>query len=183
MTVWDDKVARVWDAETGKLATLLQGFEGYVSFSVDGRRLVTVFHKVDKGLIKALVVQIWDFELGKVLASFEWSDLEAAAVFSADNSHIITVSDKADLRWRVFAEAQELVDETKRIIPRCLTRDQRAKAFLDAEPPAWCIEMEKWPYQSQDWKDWLKDKRANLNPPLPDSAEWQQWASSRTARQ
>jgi hypothetical protein len=33
------------------------------------------------------------------------------------------------------------------VTPRCPTAEQReAFFFLPAEPPAWCIEMAKWPY-------------------------------------
>jgi hypothetical protein len=31
-----------------------------------------------------------------------------------------------------------------------------------------CIEMEKWPYATQDWKDWLQFKRANAKPAVRD---------------
>ena len=48
-------------------------------------------------------------------------------------------------------------------------------AAFSTQPPAWCIETEKWPYQTQDWKDWLQFKRGNANPPLPNTAEWQAW--------
>jgi hypothetical protein len=27
--------------------------------------------------------------------------------------------------------------------------------------------MEKWPYDTPAWKQWLDDKRAGKNPPLP----------------
>jgi hypothetical protein len=47
------------------------------------------------------------------------------------------------------------------------------------EPPAWCIEMEKWPYDTQDWKDWLQFKRAHADPPLPDTPEWKEWRAAR----
>src|SRR4029077_11366649 len=80
--------------------------------------------------------------------------------------------------WDVFATTQALVDDVKQVVPRCLKRDQREKAFLDAEPPAWCIEMGKWPYRTQDWKDWLRFKRADANPPLPDTPEWQPWLAA-----
>ena len=76
-------------------------------------------------------------------------------------------ADKTARIWRVLPTTQELVDYSKQVVPRCLTREQRASAFLNAEPPAWCIEMGKWPYDTQDWKDWLSLKRANANPPLP----------------
>jgi hypothetical protein len=56
------------------------------------------------------------------------------------------------------------------------------RAFLDAEPPTWCIEMGKWPYHTQDWKVWLTYKRANASPPLPDTVEWQAWVAAHDAR-
>jgi hypothetical protein len=75
----------------------------------------------------------------------------------------------------LFPTTQALIGDAKRVITRCLTHDQREVFSIDPEPPAWCIEMEKWPYQTQDWKDWLRFKRANANPPLPDTPEWQSW--------
>jgi len=39
---------------------------------------------------------------------------------------------------------------------------------LPPEPPDWCIEMEKWPYGTPAWKQWLTDKRAGKTPPLPE---------------
>jgi hypothetical protein len=50
--------------------------------------------------------------------------------------------------WRIFPSTQSLVEHAKEIIPRGLTREQRHQVFLDPDPPAWCIEMDKWPYQS-----------------------------------
>ena len=62
---------------------------------------------------------------------------------------------------------QALVSRAKSAVPRCLTQDQRNTFFLSPEPPDWCIEMEKWPYNTQTWKEWLADRRAGKNPPLP----------------
>ena len=81
------------------------------------------------------------------------------------------------------AAAQALVELSKAHVPRCLTRAQREKAFLDAEPPAWCIDLAKWPYHTQAWKDWLGYKREHADPPSPDTSEWQPWLASRTAGQ
>jgi len=33
-----------------------------------------------------------------------------------------------------------------------LTREERETSFLDTEPPVWCIESEKWPYDTADWR-------------------------------
>ena len=60
-----------------------------------------------------------------------------------------------------------MLDYIKRWIPRCLTGDQRKAAFLDGAPPIWCIEMEKWPYDTDAWRSWLAQKKAGLMPPLP----------------
>ena len=70
------------------------------------------------------------------------------------------------------------MDDAKRAVPRCLTRDEREANFLDPEPPAWCVEMSKWPYQTSEWKAWLRYKSTNQTPPLPNMAEWQHWVAA-----
>jgi hypothetical protein len=35
--------------------------------------------------------------------------------------------------------------------------------------------MNKWPYTTSEWKDWLKLKNRGLSPPLPNSSEWLLW--------
>jgi hypothetical protein len=78
-----------------------------------------------------------------------------------------------DASWR-FAAATLRVGTVLPAHGRTTLRGPYREAFASfAQPPVWCIEMEKWPYHTQDWKDWLKFKRANANPPLPDTAEWQ----------
>jgi hypothetical protein len=72
-----------------------------------------------------------------------------------------------------------MIADAKDILVRCLTTKQRQEAYLDVAPPPWCIEMEKWPYQTQDWKDWLRFKQANASPPLPDTPEWLLWVAAR----
>jgi hypothetical protein len=60
-----------------------------------------------------------------------------------------------------------LVEHAKAAVPRCLTVAQRKAVFMPPEPPAWCIEKEKWPYDTPAWKQWLNATRAGKNPPLP----------------
>jgi hypothetical protein len=70
--------------------------------------------------------------------------------------------------WDVFPETQAaLVLAARAAVPHCLTPVQRKAFFLPPEPPDWCVEMAKWPYDTQTWKQWLADKRAGKNPPLP----------------
>jgi hypothetical protein len=69
--------------------------------------------------------------------------------------------------WTIFANTQELVTHGKVVVPRCLTSMQLAGFPLLPEPPVWCIDKEKWPYQTRAWKEWLSEKRAGRSPPLP----------------
>jgi hypothetical protein len=92
-----------------------------------------------------------------------------SAAFSPDNKRVVTASSDGTARlWGVFADTQKLISAAKMVAPRCLTAEQReASFFLPAEPPAWCIEMAKWPYQTAAWREWLADERAGKNPRLP----------------
>ena len=92
--------------------------------------------------------RVWDAEAGKTIAVLEGhSEPVWSAVFSPDGARILTASDDTTARiWRIFPTAQALVDRSKMLVPRCLTPEQRQNAFLDPQPPAWCIEQNKWPY-------------------------------------
>jgi WD40 repeat protein len=90
------------------------------------------------------------------------------AEFSPDGKRIITASRDGTARlWDTPSDVQALMAEAKATVPRCLTLAQRKAFFLRPDPPAWCIEMEKWPYDTPEWKQWLADKRAGKNSPLP----------------
>jgi hypothetical protein len=69
--------------------------------------------------------------------------------------------------WQIIANTQEYVVHAKAAAPRCLSIAQRSDFFLPLEPPPWCIEMEKWPYHTLAWKEWLSDRRAGKIRPLP----------------
>jgi hypothetical protein len=66
-----------------------------------------------------------------------------------------------------FAKTQELVTHAQAIAPRCLSPALREESFLTPEPPAWCIEMEKWPYHTSAWKRWLAEKKAGKKVEMP----------------
>jgi hypothetical protein len=89
---------------------------------------------------------------------------------SADGARIVTGSaDNTARVWELFPGGQALIDQAKAIAPRCLTPVLRQRFHLPDAPPHWCIEMKKWPYHTAQWKQWLADKRAGKNPPLPDA--------------
>jgi WD domain, G-beta repeat len=91
-----------------------------------------------------------------------------SAAFSPDGRLIVTASpDRTACVWVFPTSTQALMSQAKAVVPRCLTPAQRKAFYLPPEPPAWCIEMVKWPYDTPDWKQWLNDKRAGKNPRLP----------------
>jgi WD40 repeat protein len=164
LTASADKIVRIWDAATGRLIHSLGGHEDHVvaaAFSPDGSRIVSA--SLDK------TARQWDSDSGypiSCLAGHEgavWS-----AVFSPDGRHIVTASDDKTVRlWQVFPRGQRLIDEVKALVPRCLTPSQRERYFLPKAVPSWCINMEKWPYNAQAWKDRLAAERAGRHSEMP----------------
>jgi WD40 repeat protein len=147
VTASADNTARIWDAADGTTIAVLSGHSKSVlsaAFSSQGDRIVTA--SLDE------TVRVWSVEARTTIAVLKghsgpvWS-----AVFRPDGERILTASDDATARiWRVFPTAQALVDRSKIMVPRCLTREQRGNAFLDPQPPAWCNEQKKWPDQAAD---------------------------------
>ncbi len=173
-----DKTARIWDAQTGKEIHTLQGHtEGVRSavFSPDGTRVLTA--SADK------TARIWDAQTGKEIRTLEeHTDSVTSTVFSPDGTRVLTASaDKTARIWPVFPTTQALIDAAKARVTHCLTREQRSRAFLDPTPPDWCVEAQKWPYDTKDWQEWLRYKRQNAQSPLPDTAEWAAWMAAMEA--
>ena len=135
--------------------TLLYG----AASSPDGTRVVTASD----------IARVWDAASFKVIAVLRGHRTTVArAAFSPDGARVVTASwDWTARIWRVFPTTADLTDYAKRSVARCLTRDRREKAFLDPEPPDWCIEMEKWPYHTAAWKQWLAHKRAGKTTEMP----------------
>ena len=171
-----DHTARIWDAETGKTITVLAGHTDIVwkaEFSPDGRRLLTASR--DK------TARVWDVATGKTVALLDGDTEDVwVANFSPDGLRVITGSwDRTTRLWRLFPTTNALIDDAKAALPRCLTPEERERFFLDAEPPAWCIETNRWPYYTTDWKDWLHYRRESLSSPLPNTPEWNSWIAAR----
>jgi WD40 repeat protein len=172
VTASADKTARLWDGETGQpLGEPLKGHEEEVldaAFSVDGKRVVTAS--------KDGTTRLWDATSGRPIAEPLREDDRpvrpvTSASFSPDGKQIVVAIDtpESPLRiWYISADTAALVARAKEAVARCLTPRQRTDdLFLRSEPPAWCIELEKWPYNTPAWKQWLADVRAGKNPPVP----------------
>jgi dipeptidyl aminopeptidase/acylaminoacyl peptidase len=161
----------VWDAQTGKEITRLEGHTGHLNsavFSPDGRRVLTASNDN--------TARIWDAQTGIEITRLEGHEEDVtSAVFSPDGQHVLTAQ-----IWSIFPTTQALVDEARGRVPRCLTSEQRRKAFIDLNPLEWCVDAQKWPNHTQDWHDWLRYKREGSNPPRPGSSEWNSWVAART---
>ncbi|WP_334396746.1 WD40 repeat domain-containing protein [Bradyrhizobium sp. AZCC 2289] len=162
--VWSGNSGRILDIKTNRVLATFNGPPGYaeyVAFSPDGRRVVTAFS--DKA------AYIWDAETGKMIVPLRGHASRLnSAVFSRDGQSIATSSNDNTARiWRVFRSTRDLVHDANRAVPRCLTQLQRSAFALEDEPPAWCIELEKWPNSSVSWKRWLVDRKAGRTVPLP----------------
>ena len=115
-------------------------------------------------------MRLWDAESGKQIGKPLSGHAGAvrSAAFSPDGKRIVTAcEDKTARLFTIFPDTEEIVAVAKAAAPRCLTAEQRHQFFLPPEPPTWCIEQEKWPYDTLAWKQWLSDTRAGKRPSLP----------------
>jgi WD40 repeat protein/tetratricopeptide (TPR) repeat protein len=180
----DGETANVVDAKTGAVVASLVGHSHFINdleYSNDGRLILTTSEDS--------TARLWNAETGQLIRTLTDVGGMFRARFSPDGTKILTETGGpandapwSGRIWPIFADTAEMMDAAKAGAPRCLTGDQRAALFLDRDPPAWCIELEKWPYQTQDWKEWLKFTRAGARAPLPDAAGWQTWVAARDRR-
>jgi len=102
--------------------------------------------------------------------------------FSDDDRTITGWTWDGPQSFALFRDPAEAITAAKGAAARCLTPEQRARNFLGAEPPRWCItgaglELEPdpanwkplWPYQGDAWRTWLMARDAGETPPLPGS--------------
>jgi WD40 repeat protein len=151
--------ARLWKVQSDQQGIDLGGKQQYdaIIFNPDGSTVLLV--SSDRREISE-----FDLQTGQSLAfvTLRGRELQyysgplANLVVSDDRSMI--GSQENETVWSLPWSLQDYVDKVKALLPRCLTPDERKEAYLDPEPPEWCVEMEKWPYNTSNWKQWLKDK-------------------------
>jgi WD40 repeat protein len=69
--------------------------------------------------------------------------------------------------WRLLPTIAEATALAKSLVPECLSPQARQNRGLEPNPPPWCIEMNKRPYDTPQWRQWLAAKQAGKSPPLP----------------
>jgi WD40 repeat protein len=144
VTAGGDNTPRLWNVKTGRLLAILEGHRGSaygVSYSSDGKKIATA--STDN------TVRIWRADTREAVAVLEGTALMWAAAFSTDGERLVAAAEDGIARiWPVFLTSQALIDHAKRVVPRCLTLEQRRQAFLEPATPAWCIAEKKWPYHA-----------------------------------
>jgi WD40 repeat protein len=115
--------------------------------------------------------RLWDVQTGTLIAALlgHQAAINSVAFSASDNGrHILTASGDGTVRiWPMLPGIQDFVDQAKKMIPRCLPPMDRSQAFLEPAPPDWCIEMEKPPFQTREWKEWLAAVYSGRKPDLP----------------
>jgi WD40 repeat protein len=164
---------RIWDVEENRIIASRRGIvSGEMRFSPDNRRLL--LHTSSRQ------VEVWDAATAKTVAAIEHRDMTnfTRTVWDHGGSRIIIASQHHTARISPMPDSQRLVDRAKVDTARCLTVREREAAFLPPAPPAWCIEMAKWPYRSPDWTEWLRAGGRDASMPLPGTKEWDAWRAA-----
>jgi hypothetical protein len=103
LTASDDKTARLWEVDNGKLLVTFEGHnDRLVSavFSPDGQRVLTASD--DK------TAQLWETNSGKLSATFQGhTEKVNSAVFSHDGRRVLTASASGKCHLRLFHAHQE----------------------------------------------------------------------------
>ena len=159
------KTLSVWNAASGAPLNKLTGHKRAVrgvSISPNGERILTAS---EDG-----TARLWSAKTGGQIVVYRGhAGFVNSVSFSADGQHAATTSDDGTIKvWPTFQSTEALVEHAQKTVARCLTPRERKDYFLTPEPPAWCIEMKKQPYDTEAWRRWLTDKSAGKTPAMPE---------------
>lgn len=149
-TLLVDYVSEVvlFDLDSMKEVKTYQAFSGSQrgpEFTPDGRRMILTSPP------SATALSVVDIETGETVLREPLEDysLGADALVSPDGRTIATyrllIEHKVDL-WRIYPTPEELLEEVKQQVPRCLVPENRGSYYLPRYEPDWCHMLSKWPF-------------------------------------
>jgi WD40 repeat protein len=164
----EDGTARVWEVDGGKL---LHTFAHHAPGDPKTRSTVSSVAFGEGGKVLAARTEhgtsLW--RLGSEERSAIVPREGSRVSFSPDGRILVRHSSNSRSFDHVFSRVDDAVQAARKAVVRCLTPEERKAAFVDVEPPDWCIEMDKPPYQAAGWKSWLAERKAGQALPMPAS--------------
>jgi hypothetical protein len=123
------------------------------------------------GLVSLRRLTIADMK-GRQIAKFDGKSIAQGAGLTLINNNAdfseIAAYDGARTRvFKLYPDYESVSEAARNELPRCLTLEQRAAYGLSPEPPVWCVEKGKWPFDTPDWKTWLSKRKQDPTAPLP----------------
>jgi WD40 repeat protein len=133
-----------------------------LAFSRDG-------HWLSVGGSESLVIR--NIDTDPVVAAILTDSSLTHAMFTPNDNYLVSSGSDQSLSattiHRMFQTPADLVEFARSRMPRCLTPIERKQYAIDPEPPLWCVEMDKWPYNTDAWRTWLDARKAGKGAELP----------------
>jgi WD40 repeat protein len=177
-----DRTILVYDLTAGKRKHRFQ-LAGHaddvtsVAFTDDASRLIS-------GSADG-TVRLWDVATGTQIAAIRIGidivGTTAVAVSSSGGRLAIAMNDGRTVVVPLFPGAHALIEAARAAVPRCLAHGAMKMFHLDGRPPRWCITggraghppdamswAPRWPFQSEQWRNWLIAIDRGETPSLPE---------------
>jgi WD40 repeat protein len=112
-----------------------------------------------------------DAAAGRFVDQVNWTLLAGTKTvpmaFDPSGSRVLFLYENQAYAWSFIPSVQDMLDNARDYVPSCIAPADRSDFYLADEPPVWCIERGKKPYDIDDWKQWLADKKAGKTSPMP----------------
>jgi WD40 repeat protein len=122
------------------------------SFNPSGRRFMAYDSNNNLGVFGVDGVMVDYQQLPATLSD------PVAMIYDATGARILKDRNVA-YRWSTPENVSDLDAAAREEVSQCLTTEERKEFFLDSDPPDWCVEKNKTPYDTRLWQDWLVHKR------------------------
>jgi hypothetical protein len=112
-----------------------------------------------------------DVAVGRFVDQPNWTILAGTKTvpmaFDPAGNRVLFLYDNEVHAWSFIPSVQDMLDNARAYVASCIAPANRSDFYLADEPPAWCVELGKKPYDTDDWKQWLANKKAGKAAPMP----------------